>query len=75
MEEGIRRLTGENADRMGFRDRGYIREGMKADIIIADPGRISEEGDGNTGFDYVLVNGQFAVDGGRLTGIRAGEVL
>ena len=75
MEEGIRRLTGENADRMRFKDRGYVREGMKADLVIADIARIAEEGEGNTGFDYVLVNGQTAVDGGRFTGVRAGEVL
>ena len=75
MEEGIRRLTGENADRMGFSDRGYIKEGMKADIIIADIPKIGEDGEGNTGFDEILVNGQLAVDGGRFTGLRAGEVL
>lgn len=74
-EEGIRRMTGENADRMGFRDRGYIREGMKADIIVADIPRIGEDGDSNTGFDEILVNGRLAVDGGRFTGARAGEVL
>lgn len=75
MEEGVRRLTGENADRMGFHDRGYVREGMKADLVIADIARIAEEGEGNTGFDYVLVNGQTAVEEGCFTGVRAGEVL
>ena len=68
-------MTGENADRMGFSDRGYIREGMKADIIVADIPRMGEDGDSNTGFDEILVNGRLAVDGGRFTGARAGEVL
>ena len=74
-EEGVRRLTGENADRMGFTSRGYIREGYKADIVIARPEALAVDGDGNTGFDEVIVNGQIAVDGGRFTGVRAGEVL
>ena len=67
LEEGIRRLTGENADRMRFSDRGYIREGYKADWVL-----FRREG---LGMRYISVNGSLALDDGIWTGSRAGRVL
>ncbi len=77
----IRSMTGLAAHIIGLPDRGYIREGYKADIAIFDfeemrdratvlnPYQYSE------GIRYVLVNGQFTVDKGALTGALPGVVL
>ena len=81
LEEAIRRMTSLPAQKFGFRDRGLLKEGMAADIVVfdaatvldkstyADPHQYSE------GFKYVVVNGQVVVDNGTHTGTRSGTVL
>lgn len=77
----IRSSTGLAAQIVGLPDRGYIRQGQKADIVIFDLERIRdtatiEKPDGpNEGIEYVLVNGQFTYDGGKPTGALPGAVL
>ena len=77
----IRAATGLPAQIIGLRDRGYIREGYKADIVIFDFDRIRdhatvmERDRYSEGIDYVLVNGQFAVDEAKRTGALAGVVV
>jgi len=62
-------------------DRGLIREGLVADLVIFDPARVQDKAtytnphQYSVGFDYVLVNGQLAVDNGKLTSTRSGRPL
>jgi N-acyl-D-amino-acid deacylase len=66
---------------MGLSDRGVLREGLKADITVFDYDRLDDRASfaeptvSPVGIDYVLVNGQIAVEGGKVTGARPGVVL
>ena len=77
----IRSSTGLPAQIIGLRDRGYLREGYKADIVVFDydelsaPATIMEPDLYPTGIEHVIVNGRFTVDGGRSTGALPGAVL
>jgi N-acyl-D-amino-acid deacylase len=77
----IHRLTGAPAARVGLTDRGVLRPGARADVVVLDPDAFEEHGtifEPNrvaTGVRDVLVNGVPALRDGRLTGARGGEVL
>ena len=77
----VRSSTGLPAQIIGLRDRGLLREGYKADLVVFDydelsaPATIMEPDLYPTGIEYVIVNGRFTVDGGRLTGALPGMVL
>ena len=85
LEEGVRRMTSLPMSRLGLTDRGYVRPGMWADLVVFDRetvGMRGEEADPNVaescwpaGIDYVVVNGEVAMEGHRHTGVRAGRVL
>ena len=81
LEDAVRKMTSWPAARMGLADRGVLREGLKADITVFDYDRLddrasfSEPTVSPVGIDYVLVNGQIAVDEGKVTGARPGVVL
>ncbi len=81
MEEAVRKMTSLAADAIGLRDRGRVAPGLVADLVlfdseqVADHATFSEPTLTATGIEYVLVNGKLAVDGGRVTGERAGKVL
>ena len=85
LEEGVRRMTSLPISRLGITDRGYVRPGMWADLVVFDRdtvGMRSAQADPNvmescwpTGIDYVVVNGEMAMEGHRHTGARAGRVL
>ncbi len=81
LEDAIRRMTSLPARTFHFRDRGLLREGFAADILIFDPVRVQDKSSYEKphqyteGFDYVLVNGKFMVDEGKLTDAKAGLVL
>ena len=66
---------------MGLGDRGYVREGFKADItifdyeLLDDRATILEPDLYPEGMEYVLVNGVLTLDGGALTGALPGTVL
>ena len=74
-------MSGATAQRLGFRDRGLLREGLVADIVVFDPDRVrdhatfAEPHQYAEGIAYVLVNGTLVVDGGEHTGARPGRVL
>lgn len=81
LEEAIRKMTSLPAQKFNLRDRGLIREGMAADIVVFDEKQV---GDAATysgphayskGFSYVLVNGEVVVEEGKHTGARSGKVL
>ena len=81
LEEAIRSMTTLPAQIMGIRDRGILREGVWADVVVFDPARIRDAAtffqphQYTEGVDFVLVNGEFVVDSGRITGKLAGKVL
>jgi N-acyl-D-amino-acid deacylase len=80
-EDAIRRMTSLPARTFSFRDRGLVREGMAADLVVFDPARVQDRASyekphqHSEGFDFVFVNGKIAVDEGKLTGARGGETL
>lgn len=81
VEDAVRRMTSLPARTFGFRDRGLIREGMAADLVIFDPARVGDVAtyqqphQFSEGIDFVLVNGVLAVENGQLTPARGGRVL
>lgn len=80
-EAAVHKLTGHAAARFGLQDRGLLREGQHADIVIFDPETISETADFDDPYRYpqgvhtVLVNGVAAVTDGQLTDSRSGRIL
>jgi N-acyl-D-amino-acid deacylase len=81
LEDAIRRMTSLPARTFGLRDRGLLREGMAADLVVFDPARVEDKAtfahphQYSAGFDYVLVNGKVMVDEGKLTKERPGAPL
>ncbi len=85
LEEAVRKMTSLATQRVGIRDRGAIRPGMWADLVVfdkdtialrgpdPDPGRV--ETFYPVGISHVVVNGEVAMEGHRYTGARAGRVL
>lgn len=81
LEEAIRRMTSLPAQKFQLRDRGLIREGMAADIVVFDDAVVGDKSTFDNphaysaGFQYIVVNGQLVVEDGKHTGIRSGVVL
>lgn len=81
LEFAIRSMTSLSALIFGMQDRGVIRPGAVADLVVFDPSAIQDRATYRdphqlaTGVSYVLVNGVLAMDGGKLTYARAGKVL
>ena len=81
LEEAVRKMTGAPAHRLGLSDRGVIRNGAKADLVLFNPQQVDTPAtfDDPTqypvGIDYVLVNGTPVIDGGRHTGALPGRAL
>ena len=81
LEDAIRRMTSLPARTFGLRDRGEVREGMAADLVMFDPALVQDKAtyarphQYSQGFDLVLVNGKPVVEGGRLTNERPGRIL
>ncbi|MFB3111524.1 MAG: amidohydrolase family protein, partial [Gemmatimonadales bacterium] len=79
--DAIRSSTSLPARIMGFKNRGMIREGMRADIAVldletlADRATFFEPHQYAEGVEYVLVGGEFVVDGGEVTGALPGVVI
>lgn len=81
LEDATRKMTSWPATRMRLADRGVIREGMWADVVIFDYDKIQDRSTYEQpdlppdGIDYVLVNGVVVVDHGKHTSARPGKVL
>lgn len=81
LEEAIRRMTSFPAQKFGFKDRGLLREGFKADIVIFDPKTVIDKATYesphaySSGFSQVIVNGKVTLDKNGHTGAKAGQVL
>ena len=81
LEEGVRKMTSLPAKKHRLKERGVLRPGYFADIVIfdaetiADIATYAEPRQYPAGIDYVVVNGRVAVDQGRQTDERAGRML
>lgn len=81
LETAVYKMTHLTAKRLGLEDRGLLRKGFVADITIFDPDTIIDRSEYTNphkhpdGIEYVIVNGQIAVENGKLTGKAAGKVL
>lgn len=79
LEEAIRKMTSATALRLKLRDRGLLREGMYADIVVFDPATISDRATFeqphqlSVGVHHVFVNGVAVVTDGRHTGAKPGR--
>lgn len=78
LEEAIRRLSGAAAERLGIgKERGFIQEGLAADLVLFDNEALSVDEDSKTnkGIEYVLVNGIPAMEMGVLKNSRSGKII
>lgn len=81
LEDAIRKFSALPGQRMRLTDRGLLRTGMAADIVVFDPATIQDiatfenPNQLSRGMDYVLVNGVPVIDEGKMTGAKPGKVL
>jgi N-acyl-D-amino-acid deacylase len=81
LEDAIRRMTSLPAQTFRLRDRGLVREGMAADLVVFDPATIGDRATYTdphqfpAGIRWVIVNGQIALEDGRPMGGFYGRVL
>jgi N-acyl-D-amino-acid deacylase len=77
----IQKMTGMPARRLRLADRGVLRPGMKADVVVFDPRTVIDRSTATdpqarpAGIEHVFVNGVAVVEGGRPTGARPGRAL
>ena len=81
LETAIYKMTGKSAEVLGLKDRGQLKEGLAADILIFDSEKVIDKGDYTDpnqyplGINCVLVNGEQVIKDGEDTGKRSGKVL
>jgi N-acyl-D-amino-acid deacylase len=81
LEDAVRRMTSLAAQKFQLKDRGLLREGYAADIVIFDDKTVIDRAtfdnphQFSAGFRYVLVNGKVTVDDGKHNGTRGGIAL
>jgi len=81
LPEAIRKMTAQSASRLGLKDRGQLREGFAADIVVFDPAAVKDNATFEkphqfaSGVNYVIVNGEVVVKEGKHTMARPGKIL
>ena len=81
LEEAVRKMTGAPAARLGLGDRGLLRDGYAADLVVFDPARVRSNATYEQprqfpdGIEFVAVNGELVVDAGAHTGALPGRAL
>ena len=81
LEDAIRKFTALPAQRMRLTDRGVLKAGMWADVVVFDPANVRDRATFDNpnqlseGMEYVLVNGIPVIDQGKMTGALPGKVL
>jgi N-acyl-D-amino-acid deacylase len=81
LEEAIWKMTGGPAARLGLQDRGTIRDGAAADLVVFDPATVRSNATYHeprrfpSGIEQVIVNGELVVEGEKHTGARPGRAL
>ena len=78
LPEAIRKMTSFPAQRLGLPDRGLLRDGFKADIVVFNPDTVKTHATKDdpkhypVGIEYVIVNGQVVIEQGTNTGVSGG---
>ena len=81
LEDAIRKFSALPAQRMRLTDRGVLKAGMWADLVVFDPATVRDVATFDSpnqlsqGMEYVLVNGVPVIDQGKMTGAKPGKVL
>ena len=81
LPQAVHKMTGLPASQLGLDDRGVLRVGAKADIVVFDPERIQDRATFEDphqlaiGVEWVLVNGEVVIESGQHTGALPGRVL
>jgi N-acyl-D-amino-acid deacylase len=81
LEDAIRKFSALPAQRMRLTDRGVLKAGLWADVVVFDPATakdvatFAEPNQPSQGMEYVLVNGVLVIDQGKMTGALPGRVL
>ena len=81
LEDAVQKMTSVPAQRLGLKDRGILRDGMKADIVVFNPRTVratatfEEPRQLPVGIDYVFVNGRLVMEKGEHTGALPGRAL
>jgi len=81
LEEAVRKASSAVANRLSIRDRGLLREGMYADVVVFDPERIADRATFeqphqlSVGMHYVVVNGTVVLREGEPTGALPGRIV
>ena len=81
LEEAIRKMTSLPASILGLNDRGNIKVGNKADLVVFDPENIKDNATYKNsrqfpeGIDYVIINGAITASKGKHLGVLNGRIL
>jgi len=81
LEDAVRKMTSLPAQTLRLNDRGLLKEGYWADVVVFDPATVSDPATYENpqqyakGVPFVLVNGTLVVDGGHHTGARPGKII
>ncbi len=81
LEDAIRKFSALPAQRMRFTDRGVLKQGMWADVVVFDPDTVHDlatfdnPNQLSQGMEYVLINGVAVIEEGKMTGKLPGKVL
>jgi N-acyl-D-aspartate/D-glutamate deacylase len=81
LPQAIRKMTSFPAQRLGLSNRGLLRDGFKADVVVFDPLHVGAPATRTqpkqfpVGIEYVIVNGTVVVDAGQHTSALAGRAL
>jgi N-acyl-D-amino-acid deacylase len=81
LEQAVQKMTSQPANRLGIADRGLLRQGMKADILVFNPDTVSDTSTYahpdtySKGVEWVFINGKAVVADGKPTNALPGQVL
>jgi N-acyl-D-amino-acid deacylase len=81
VEDAVRRMTSLPARTFGLKDRGLVKPGMAADLVLFDPAKVQDKATFadphhySEGFDLVIVNGKIAVESSKPTDAKSGKVV
>jgi len=81
LEDAVRKMSGAPAKRLGLADRGLLKEGLKADLVLFDPDTVRDTATFEKPHQYaegvslVVINGDVVFDDGPMTAARPGRIL